>query len=302
MTAANGAPRWSVVNISLDTSDDGGDEPLGTKEKFWVLDPDGIRWLFKYARDKGGVVRGEDWAEWAVHLLGELLGIPTAVVRPATCQERRGIVSRSVVVEGERLEHGNELLARVDPHYNVEASRANPRYTVDGVRHALADIGPPRGRADLADFTAFDVWAGYVILDAWVAGRDRHHENWGAITDGSKRWLAPSFDHGNALGFQEPPERHAALASDPAQLGTWARRGRSPHFPGKPPLVSVALEALTLASPDAAPYWLGRLQAVDMDSVAALLDTVPWEVLSDPSRRFCLQLLELNRGRLLDVD
>ena len=237
-----------------------------------------------------------------MHHLGELIGIPTAVVRPASCHGRRGIVSRSVVRPGQRLEHGNELLARVDPRYGIEDKRANPRYTVNAVRDALASIGPPRGHDDLAGFSAFDVWAGYVMLDAWVAGRDRHHENWGAVTDGSNRWLAPSFDHGNALGFQEPSERHAALASDPARLDVWARRGRSPHFPGKPSLISVAVEAQALASPSASAYWLRRLRAVDTNAVAMLLDAVPSKVLSDPSRRFCLQLLELNRRRLLDVD
>lgn len=47
--------------------------------------------------------------------------------------------------------------------------------------------------------SALDVFAGYVLLDAWIANQDRHHENWGALRMGTALYLAPSFDHGAAL-------------------------------------------------------------------------------------------------------
>lgn len=63
------APFWAQVDVrhweSAET-----EESMGTKEKFWVHDPDGHKWLFKYARVRDDVVRGEDWAEWVVHHLG----------------------------------------------------------------------------------------------------------------------------------------------------------------------------------------------------------------------------------------
>jgi hypothetical protein len=295
---------WDPVDVeSWAASDDvPSDEPLGTKEKFWVVGPDGRRWLFKFARDAGGAVRGEDWAECMVHLLADLLGIPTATVRLGRCAGRRGVLSGSVVAGNQRLEHGNELLARVDPNYDREERRHNPRYAVAAVRASLEDVGPPAGWPGLADFDAFDVWSGYLLLDAWVAGRDRHHENWAAITDGSNRWLAPSFDHGNALGFQESRDRHAALAADQGRLLRWARRGVSQHFAGRPSLVQLAHDALNLAGPVARSHWLNRLESVSESEVIAAISRAPEALLSDSGHTFVVNLLKLNRERVLRGD
>lgn len=305
MTSCSCHPsRWNPADMddASWTRVDEEEEPLGTKDKFWVQEGDGTKWLFKFAREKHGVVRGEDWAEWLVHGLANLMDVPTACVRPATSSGRRGIISRSVVTSDQRLEHGNELLAQADRAYDVEAARRNEGYTVAAVRTSLDGVGAPPLDHDLAQLSGFDVWAGYLVLDAWVAGRDRHHENWGVVSDDEGRWIAPSFDHGNALGFQEPDGNRAELADHPDRLLTWARRGRSHHFAGRPTLVAVAREALDLASPGAANLWRTRLEMIQEHSVQELLDLVPSDLLSVPSRRFCLGLLELNRRRVLDGD
>lgn len=295
--------QWKPANIEDGTwTRVEAEEPLGTKDKFWVQDGDGTRWLFKFAREKHGFVRGEDWAEWLVHGLANLMGIPTACIRPATSGGRRGIISRSVVTSDQRLEHGNELLARVDPAYDEEAPRENPRYTVEAVKLSLEGVAAPAAGHDLLQLSGFDVWTGYVVLDAWVAGRDRHHENWAAVGDDEARWLAPSFDHGNALGFQESDAKRVDLAEHPDGLLTWAVRGRSHHFAGRPTLVAVARESLDLATPAAANLWRTRLRAVQEARVQELLDRVPADLLSVQSRRFCLNLLQLNRRRVLDGD
>lgn len=296
--------RWdlAVMDDASWTRVDEEEEPLGTKDKFWVQEGDGTRWLFKFAREKHGLVRGEDWAEWLVHGLANLMGVPSACVRPATSGGRRGIISRSVVTSGQRLEHGNELLARADRAYDIEAARLNERYTVAAVRTSLEGVGAPPSSPDLAEFSGFDVWAGYLVLDAWAAGRDRHHENWGVVPGDEGRWIAPSFDHGNALGFQESDAKRAELGEDPDRLLVWARRGRSHHFQGKPTLVAVAAEALDLATPEAATHWRTRLDLVQADQVQELLEMVPLNLLSVASRRFLLGLLKLNRRRMLDGD
>ncbi|WAX56206.1 hypothetical protein M6B22_16925 [Jatrophihabitans cynanchi] len=282
-------------------SDPISDEPLGTKEKFWVTDPGGKRWLFKFTRVVHGAVRGEDWAECLVAELARLVGVPTAAVRLATCGGRRGVLSRSVVGEGERLEHGNELLASLDPGYDREAPRENPGYTIEAIKAALNGIAAPRDIHEFADLTAFDTFAGYLMLDAWVAGRDRHHENWAAIRSETGRWLAPSFDHGNALGFQESDENRRRKLDAPDGVRLWAERGRSQHFAGRPPLVRLAGDGLALAAPRAAAFWRARLEAVTVADVENAVNFVPQELLSVVGRSFCTRLLLVNRERLLHV-
>ena len=195
------ASRWQLDEV---------DEQLGTKEKSWLRSPVGERWLFKQVRRTAQGVPGEDWAEKIVCELAALIGLPVARVELAARDGQRGIVSLNFVPEDARLEHGNELLVRVDPDYDRDQNRRNERYTTAAVKLALADAYPPDAYL-IESLSAYDLWAGYLMLDAWVAGRDRHHENWAVIAGQQRRVLAPTFDHGNALGFQESPEQHKRL-------------------------------------------------------------------------------------------
>jgi hypothetical protein len=279
---------------------DAEDEPLGTKEKFWVENPeDGTLWLFKYAREIDGRVMGEDWAEWLVHGIGASLGIPTADLRPAVCESRRGIVSRSVVPPNGRLVHGNSLLAENLPSYEPARRRENSAYTVKAVLASLQGAGAPPQFEDLAYMSAFEIWAAYLLLDALVAGRDRHHENWGIINDAGNRYIAPSFDHGNALGFQELDEKRRRCLENPTQMLSWAARGRSHHFAGRPELVSLAHEAMSFSSEKSRDYWRVALANLSSDRMADMVGTIPSAIMSEATRSFVFELLQVNRKRLL---
>lgn len=301
------APDWyvEIINDWTMSHDPDGprttDEPLGTKEKFWVRAPDENRYLFKYARVRHGRTMGEDWVEWAVHKLATMLSIPTATAIPALHRGRRGVLSLSVLSRGERLIHGNELLAQAHPDYDSDILRENGGYTVEAVRQALEGVSAPASCSHSIR-TAFDAWAGYLALDAWVAGRDRHHENWAAIEHTGALVLAPSFDHGNALGFQESAEKVRELADRPDSLDRWVRRGRSHHFAGRPGLVALAAEALEVAGDGVREHWLGALKSIDERDVEAVLAAVPPEYLSQAGRIFTEKLLHLNRERILHGD
>ncbi|MFV8172811.1 hypothetical protein [Mycolicibacterium peregrinum] len=294
--------RWESIIIEDWLRDGDGrifEEPLGGKEKFWITAPDGAEYLFKYARSDpdGTNVRGEDWAEWAVHQLAGLIGVPTASVIPGQHCGRRGSLSRAVWHEREQLIHGNELLTRHNPDYDVAAHRENSGYTVGAVRAALEGVAAPTA-CESPVVSGFDAWAGYVMLDAWVAGRDRHHENWAAINHAGSLRLAPSYDHGNALGFQESEAQAAKLAADIVRLARWSRKGRSFHFAGRPPLVDVADAALQLAGSAVEGYWRSKLAAVTVDSLTEIFEQIPY--LSDQGRRFRISLLTYNQERIVN--
>jgi hypothetical protein len=282
------------------------DEPLGSKEKHWLLDRDEHPWLLKYARPSGGSVSGEHWAECVVHALASLVGVPTACVRPALDSGRCAVVSKSVLRDGKdnavpkesRLEHGSELLSRVIEEYDVTVGADNPRYTVANVRSAIENVRSPDAATGF--MSGFAAWTGYVLLDAWVNGCDRHHDNWAVAADasGSKR-LVESFDHGNALGFQVSEAQLAGLR-DRGNVERWLDQGKTP-FAGRPTPVSVALEALCLVAPDARNYWMGRLYDVHPENVEAITASVPSVFMSEARRRFVLAILDINRGRLLNA-
>lgn len=151
------------------------------------------------------------------------------------------------------------------------------------------------------DFTAYDQFCGYLILDALVANRDRHEENWAVLRDlGGRVTLAPSYDHGNSLGFNLGDRRRTMqLAQDPG-LATWASRGHAERFEDgrNVPLVDFACLALCDASPGTAELWLGRLHQVTGDEWRAVVSGIP--EMSEVCRTFCVQLLMTNQRRLLD--
>lgn len=281
------------------------DEPMGSKEKWWVELPmfGDRQWLLKLARldELDGTVSGEDWAEWTVHQLADQLGVPSATICPADLEGRRAIVSRSVLRDSlEYLDHGNSVLSARFADYDQSIQGENQGYTVAAVQHALEGVGPPADIEWPGGFTAFDVWAGYLLMDAWVAGRDRHHENWAVILRGDERRLAPSFDHGNALGFQERDERRVRMLGDEPHMMRWVERGTSHHFAGKPKLTELAWSALRLASPGTRRFWLERLDAISEDAVRSVVSQVPRAIMSEVTRTFVVRLLATNRRRLLD--
>lgn len=291
---------WLSADVATWLPDE-DEEPLGSKEKFWVRDASRVRWLFKFARtSEDGFVSGEDWAEIVASSVAALLGVPTASVRLGHCDGRRGTLSRSIVPDGWTLVLGNELLSRNNSQYVGGQSTENPEYSVAAVHAELRRMPPPLGWVGPDDVDGFDVWAGYLLLDAWVAGSDRHDQNWGAVTDGSVVHLAPSFDHGNALGFQVRPATHEQMVQELERLHSWARRGQCRYFANRPSLLALARQALQLASPAARQFWVARLDAVTDSSIESALIRAPNALLSVSSRRFCQELLSYNRRRLLD--
>jgi hypothetical protein len=72
------------------------------------------------------------------------------------------------------------------------------------IRAVLDGALPPPGWVGSGDATAFDVFAGYIMLDAWIANTDRHPHNWAVLrraTSAEPLQLCGSYDHASCLGF-----------------------------------------------------------------------------------------------------
>lgn len=163
---------------------------------------------------------------------------------------------------------------------------------------AVSGYGPSVNKPS---WQASDSLATYLTLDALVAGRDRHHENWAAVErSGSMTRLAPSFDHGNALGFSEAPDRALEIGTDAATLAKWLAKGTSQHFPGKPTLIDVAVEALAMA-PLARQEMVARLTGLDLSDFKVAVNAMPREILSVGNASLAIAVVSENRRRLLDA-
>ena len=279
-----------------------GDEVLGTKPKRWIAHPGSAeRWLLKdatYSRRADGTNyrKGDDWAERIAAGVAERMGIPVAQIELATYvrydETRVGVISKNVLAQGETLLHGNELLREpvVDRHRSG--------YTLEAVCEVLESVRPPAGIGEA--FSAWDVFAGYLLLDAVVGNTDRHEENWAVIRRGDLRRLAPSFDHASSLGFLlDDTEREARLATRDCgyTVEAWADRARCP-FARRPRLLASAIAALEMSSSHACMHWLERCR--DADLLVEPIWLVPDHRMSSPAREFAERVVRRNLERLMD--
>ena len=152
-------------------------EPLGRDRKVWLRDPTvpallatkEYNWLFKpVVIPRHGVSQGEDWVEKLVSELGRLLGVPCAEVDLAECHGEAGSVSRNVVPDRWELVLGSELMSAVVPDYQEGQNNppGRPGHSPERIVEALAECRAPIGYDHV---TGAGMFAGYLVLDAWVA-------------------------------------------------------------------------------------------------------------------------------------
>jgi len=159
--------------------------------------------------------------------------------------------------------------------------------------------------------TALAVFSGYLLLDAWIANQDRHHENWAALRAPSELasanlYLAPTYDHGASLARNlTDAERQERLISRDRgrQIPAFVRRARSAFYAdtgqAKPMTTMAAWTAFSSHAGNSAAVWLNQLRNVDVAALHRVLDEVPPQRMSQVAREFTLQLLLENQRRLL---
>ncbi|MBK5966829.1 phosphatidylinositol kinase [Thiocystis minor] len=280
-------------------------EQLGTKKKSWVrIGKD--RYLFKVGRPG----TGENWAEVIAARLASMLGIPHADYDLAIRGDEKGVLSPLIVPEDGRLIAGNELLAKIHSDYPVHEVRQVSDHTLGRIHGLLThpdiqcppDWPPPAGSI----MTAYDLFLGYLLFDAWIANQDRHHENWGVIQHRGCIYLSPSFDHAASMGQNETDEnrQERLTARDQGRhISTYVTRARSAIYERQgsaKPLKTVELfEKAGSKSPAAAQVWLRQLAMVDTQDIATLFEQLQESEASQFTKTFAMRLLDLNRDRLL---
>ena len=287
-------------------------EQMGSKDKFWYTDERRGLCLFKYTRPG----TGEDWAEKIAEELCGLLDLPHARYELAECGGERGVITPSLLNKGERLIPGNELLvAAADPAHARDTTIRVREHTLGAVAGILTDsqVRLPLGFSwPTGVETAWDVFVGYLLLDALIGNTDRHYENWALIEQtgpGSApvRWLAPTHDHGSSLGRNESDEkrRHRLTTKDMNDTPeAYAARARSKlYLPGQPKALSTldAFGEAARMSPDAAAAWIKRLREVKIDTVDNFFRRIPAGRISDWGIQFAQRILRFNHSRLLDL-
>lgn len=301
---------FSIVKV--DSSKAEKLEELGTKRKFWYSDSD-RRILFK-AEERN---TGEDWAEKIACELAQLLGLPHVHYELAEEVQSKtpGVVCENCAPPPWTLVLGNQLLLVRDPSYPFADGRKYKvrEHTIDAVAEAIGGLQLPpamwTGALPQGIMTALDVFSGYLLLDAWTANQDRHHENWGALRMDNTLYLAPTFDHGASLARNlTDRERQERLTTRDANRGVAAfvRKARSAFYAtigdAKPMFTVEAWKAFAMRTPQAASIWRERLGQITEQTIEQLLREIPPHRMSAVCRQFTMELLTENQKRLVGGD
>ena len=297
-------PFQEIDVTAWDVTDE---ETSGAEAKVWLEEPGTkVRWLLKTVTVKNGHVHGEDWAEKAASHLAEALGIPAARVELAVWHGLRGCISANLRPDEYQMQPGQALLETVNaPGYvHKEAGKDHPGHSLSNIKDALTGCGLPPGCNLPFNATAFDIFVGYIVFDAWIANQDRHDHNWSILVPGTSGVSGPSllsgsYDHASALAFGERDARLDQLLGSKSGVEGWCLRGRANRLEGRPGLVDAAKIALDMASPPAHNHWISKLQEVSGDDIRRILVRVPR--MSEAARNFAGRVLEVNRRRVLDV-
>lgn len=283
-------------------------EQMGTKLKFWFED---YEFLFKVGREN----TGDNWAEKVASELCELIRLPHAEYELAVWKKEKGVVSPTFVPFEAQLRPGNELLAKIIIGYEIRKRYGQRKHTLRLVMTIMEDkeIKLPIGWSGLDGInTAIDVFIGYLMLDAWIANQDRHHENWAHVvvpeSGTSSMHLAPSYDHASSFGSNEPDtKRESRLTTRDIgrSMEKYVERARSAFYlmpnSSKPLSTIDAFQKAASKRPEAARLWLKQLEGISSSDTQSILERIPKTEITEVAIEFTQKILELNRERLLKL-
>ncbi|WP_157833203.1 hypothetical protein [Oceanospirillum maris] len=290
-------------------------EAMGTKSKFWFVDENGDKKLFKatVASDSSGndIQRpGEDWAEKIVCEIANYLSIPCAQYELALNDDQYGVISDNFVKSNQSMVHGNELIAHIMKAAGEKpVEKRNKGHKVSRVVAALHYIiqNKPLGWDSLPEIkSALDFFCGYVMLDALVSNQDRHDENWGMIISDESAHLAPSYDHAASLGRNESDEIRK-IRMETKDLGQriekYVTKSRSQLLNAKGKRVKnlELFEIFRSINKPASDAWLERLKKLTPENIKEIIEKIPNNRMSRTSKEFTLKLICANRSNLLII-
>jgi hypothetical protein len=290
-------------------------ETRGASEKEWISEPGGsssrpgTHWLFKPAKIQAdGTRQAGDWTEAVAATVAEELAVPAAHARLAVRDGIEGVITRNVRPANYDMDTGRlAMLHAIDVELrdSQRDRSASIGHSLDNVRRTLDGYGAPPQAESWAACTAYDVFVGYLVLDALIGNGDRHEQNWSVLrarsSEGPPDSLAPAYDMEASLGFQLTDAARADRLRDRTALELFASKGLARRFDGdlKTPLVDLAARAVQDCSDEGRARLAELLVAIARADFEAML--ARHSGVSEVTRNFASAVLEINGRRIQDA-
>lgn len=260
----------------------------GTRDKSWLNgklpgEQEEKSYLFK----KPKYTENEIWAEKLSAELGRLAGFPVMNVYLAQSEGERGVLMESFIEKDEEFIDGASILVKKYPDYQVGSVEG---YHLERVKEAFTTYATTQDFVDMC------------VFDAWIAGTDRHCENWGFLKRKKTYRTAPFFDNGNALGFNVSEEQIDSYFKDPDRFDIFNRRTKFLYKIGekKKRKASDVLSYLRETEPALFEKSIQKVRQVKITSCYEWIDEFPEGWMSDKRKRWLEILLEKRWNQLVE--
>ncbi|MBP2707541.1 hypothetical protein JOL79_27535 [Microbispora sp. RL4-1S] len=141
-------------------------EADGSEEKVWLIESDSQRRaLFKPNLRNDTAEKADHWPEKLTSEIAGLLGVPRADIDLAVRAGHRGCISYNVKPADWQLQPGYVLLTDSTGQVHDPRARLHEGHTLENIRRALRNYGPPPDFTGPDAFGAFDVFVGYLVFD-----------------------------------------------------------------------------------------------------------------------------------------
>lgn len=297
--------KYIVYDVS-DALSSGAVEYMGGKPKGWLtfnLDGKDLRVLFKEGRPG----TGENWAEKVACELAELLELPQATYELAYLdKDRPCVISPSFLNVGEELVLGNQLIEGFDKNQKYKNTKHTLKEILTALDKNAVQLPWKTLRQDLYVNTAKDLFIGYLCFDAWIANTDRHAENWGMIIKPEQvNVLAHTFDHASSLGRNESDQRRKTrmVTKDTGfNVRAYVQKAMTATYDENGRLLSNMdlIKSCKELAPEATNFWIKRIDDIMNagNTVRKIVDQIPDDFISDPSRDFIMAILNTSAAML----
>lgn len=260
----------------------------GTRSKFWLLEPETdsnnpTKYLFKIPTEG----TGGHWAEFVASKVGAQLGFHTADVELAVYQGKIGTISKNFRANIEEFYEGGDLfLAQFE----------------DFDRHSLTYYELPHIIEILTSYDLDKEFIALPVYDALIANNDRHCDNWGVLSGISGIRLAPIYDNGSSLGFNETVVRKEMMLTDDRMLAGFCNRGKSSiGLPGKKrPKHFELLSYLHRKFPQKLKLAIASLEQLNEGTLLSIVNEIPNDIMSDLDKMWVIRLLLYRKEWLLN--
>lgn len=143
-----------------------------------------------------------------------------------------------------------------------------------------------------------------MLLDTWIGNGDRHHENWGFVSQKTENdailYLAPTYDHASSLGRELSDQKRASRS-----IEAYAQKCLSAFYRNigdqKPLKTFDLFSDVANLYPDIIEIWLSYLENISTEQIDLIIQSFPPGRLSPKAAEFAKNILLFNQKRLLSL-